>query len=75
MTSASTALAPGPTRRRCQHEDLTRRLCNQALSTRVCIEDDLSLRPEHTQPFEPLLDADFVIQASSSLSCCCASGV
>jgi len=44
-------------------DDLTRRLCNQALFTKVYIEDDLSLRPEHTQPFELLLDPE--VQASA----------
>lgn len=39
-------------------DDLTRRLCNQALFTKVFVEDDLSLRPEPTEPFEPLLDPD-----------------
>ena len=44
-------------------DDLTRRLCIQALFTKVYIEDELSLRPEHTQPFELLLDPE--VQASA----------
>ena len=44
-------------------DDLTRRLCNQALFTKVYVEDDLTLRPEHTRPFELLLDPE--VQASA----------
>ena len=44
-------------------DDLTRRLCNQALFSKVYVEDDQTLRPEHTQPFELLLDPE--IQASA----------
>ena len=44
-------------------DDLTRRLCNQALFTKVYVEDDQTLRPEHTQPLELLFDPE--IQASA----------
>ena len=44
-------------------DDLTRRLCNQALFTKVYVDDDQMLRPRHTQPFELLLDPE--VQASA----------
>ncbi len=44
-------------------DDLTRRLCNQALFTKVYVEDDQTLRPAHTEPFQLLLDPE--VQASA----------
>ncbi len=39
-------------------DDANRRLCNQALFTKVCIEEDDNLRVEKNRPFEMLLDPE-----------------
>ena len=44
-------------------DDVTRRLCNQALFTKVYVEDEGTLRAEHARPFGLLLDPQ--VQASA----------
>ena len=44
-------------------DDITRRLCNQALFEKIYLEDDHSLRAEHSRPLSLLLDPK--VQASA----------